>query len=371
MSVLPVSLAVGASVSVPLVTSVPNMISVVTGTNGDLYWNGFYTDHWGGWQPLSGGSPSSPGLCPSGPGRVELVVEGYDENIYHKSFINGSWSPTWDKVPTGATDLQPACGVLGTTMHLVVRGTDTNLWANSLDLNTGIWSPWVGLSGSSPSAPALAASPLINSLDLVVRGEDNAIYHTWFASGSWSMIWDQAAPPFNTCGATRTFTTPAIVGGNAAGTSIIQVAILGADNAVYSVVLSAGRSWGGPLYCGGWGSSIGNFAHNSPTLAIDTLGQPNSAGTVYALYAGGFDGGIHLKSRNFDLTSSWGGDFATGGNTGNRPAGAMVVPGTIGAVVSGGSKDLWYNTFTCCGSFSGWTALTGSTSEDPGLITVP
>src|SRR5206468_12060462 len=71
---------VRASALVPLAPIVPNMISVVTGTNGDLYWNGFYTDHWAGWEPLSGGSPSPPGLCQSGPGRVELVVEGYDEN---------------------------------------------------------------------------------------------------------------------------------------------------------------------------------------------------------------------------------------------------------------------------------------------------
>src|SRR5207247_9869919 len=134
MSVLPVTLAVSASASAPLVTSVPNMISVVTGTNGDLYWNGFYTDHWGGWQPLSGGSPSPPGLCQSGPGRVELVVEGYDDNIYHNSSINGTWAPAWDKVPTGTTDLQPAPGVLGTTHPTLVGGPDTNRWDSTLNL---------------------------------------------------------------------------------------------------------------------------------------------------------------------------------------------------------------------------------------------
>src|SRR5690349_9889322 len=140
-------------------TSVPNMISVVVGTDGGLYWNGFYTDHWAGWQSLSGASPSPPGLCQSGRGRVELVVEGYDENIYHKSFVNGTWSANWDKVPTGATKDQPVCAVLGTTMHIVVRGTDDDLWANSLNLSTLAWSGWVNLGGSSPSAPALVASP--------------------------------------------------------------------------------------------------------------------------------------------------------------------------------------------------------------------
>jgi len=361
MSVLPVTLAVSASASAPLVTSVPNMISVVTGTNGDLYWNGFYTDHWGGWQPLSGGSPSPPGLCQSGPGRVELVVEGYDENIYHKSFINGTWSPAWDKVPTGATDLQPACGVLGTTMHTVVRGTDTNLWANNLDLNTGAWSTWINLGGSSPSAPALAATPAVGALDLAVRGNDDKVYHTWYASGSWSTVWEEGCPPCGTY--LRTVKAPAIVSGiNRTGTHFVEVAISG-----WSFAASPGRSWGGgpSLHQG-----LPGFL-DTPTLVVDPLGPPYSAGEIYAI-GREFDGHIHLTYRSFDLRSDWCGNcFDAGGNSGNRPAGALLSSGNIAIVVSGGSKDLWYNTFTCCGSFSGWTAMTGSTSIDPGLITVP
>ena len=53
-------------------------------------------------------------------------------------------------------------------MHLVVRGTDGELWADNLNLNTGAWSTWINLGGSSPSPPALAASLSIDALDLVV-----------------------------------------------------------------------------------------------------------------------------------------------------------------------------------------------------------
>src|SRR5260370_33822644 len=104
--------------------------------------------------------------------------------MYHKSFIAGPWSANWDRVPPGAWKAQSVCAVLGTTMHIVVRGKDDELWANSLDLSTLPWSAWVTLGGSSPSAPALAASPWIGALDLVVRGEHNRIYHAFYTSGS-------------------------------------------------------------------------------------------------------------------------------------------------------------------------------------------
>jgi hypothetical protein len=356
------------------------MVSIVTGTNGDLYWNGFYTDHWGGWQPLSGGSPSPPGLCQSGPGRVELVVEGYDENIYHKSFINGAWSATWDKVPTGATDTQPACAVLGTAMFMVVRGTDTNLYANSLDLKTGTWSPWVPLGGSTPSSPALAASSSINALDLVVRGTDNGVYHKFYANGAWS-AWE-CAPTF-ACGQpiVHTVAAPVIVSGNANGTKLVQVAILtpnwtgaGASTFVSSMLEYAGSSWNTlPRYqIGSW--QIVADSQNAPALAVDSApggGPPGSAGTVYLVTRGLYDSAIYLNYRYFDLGSGWTSGFYGGGNIGARPAAAMIGLEKVGVVAIGSTSDLWYNNWTCCGTWAGWTATGGSSSIDPGLITVP
>jgi hypothetical protein len=351
------------------VTSVPNMISVVTGTDGALYWNGFYNGTWGGWQPLSGGSPSPPALCQSGSGPVELVVEGYDENIYYKSFSAGSWSPTWGKVPTGATDEQPTCAVLGSTMSVVVRGTDTNLWANSLDLNTGTWSAWVNLGGSSPSPPALAASPSIGALDLVVRGTDNIVYHKFYANGGWSTLWDD-------CGSgsfLRASSAPAIISGNRTGTNLVRAVVLGTDGFYSSLTEYAGQSWNGPgTNCIGWGHLFGipfGFL-GPPTLVVDEFGPPNPDGNVYAIVRGG-DSHVHLAVGSFSLTNSFSSWYDAGGNTGNRPAAALVTSGTVGVVVSGASGGIWYNSFICCGSWSGWTAINGATSIDPGMIAVP
>jgi len=366
--VFPHDLPMHASINAPPASLVPNMVSVVTGTDGRLYANSFFnsTGTWGGWQSLSGASPIAPGLCQSQPGRVELVVEGYDGAIYHKSFINGTWSPTWDKVPTGATGDQPACAVLGTTMYMVVRGTNDEIWANSLDLKTGIWSPWIDLGGSTPSSLALSASASINALDVVARGEDNRIYHAFYASGSWS-AWD-----LEPCGSNvLTIATPAIVSGtDSTGTALVQVAIRNSGNA-YNQILSlleySGRSWL-PATCHGW-QNVGGQSMSAPTLVSDP-GGICVYGTLTAVWRG-LDGGTYLNQECFGSPSNWGSSGSEGGLTGNRPAAAVVVPGQVGFVVSGSAKDLWYFQYGQASPHFYWGAMTGATNLDPTLVTVP
>lgn len=53
------------------------LVSVVVGSDGQLYsstFNGF----WSAWIPLGRSSPSTPALCASAGGRVDLVVRGTD-----------------------------------------------------------------------------------------------------------------------------------------------------------------------------------------------------------------------------------------------------------------------------------------------------
>ena len=372
--VFPHDLPMHASINAPPASLVPNMVSVVTGTDGRLYANSFFnsTGTWGGWQSLSGASPIAPGLCQSQPGRVELVVEGYDGAIYHKSFINGTWSSTWDEVPTGATGDQPACAVLGTTMYMVVRGTNDEIWANSLDLTTGIWSPWTDLGGSTPSAPALSASPSINALDLVVRGEDNRIYHAFYASGSWSAWELPTCVEGNTGSIPSTPSTPAIVSGtDSTGAALVQVAIRNSgsayDNQILSLLEYSGRSWM-PATCQSW-QTVGGQSINAPTLVSDP-GGICIYGTLTALWRG-LDGGIYLNQRCFATGPSWGGPGGSlGGTTGNRPAGAVDVHGQVGIVVSGTTKEVWYFQYGQ-GSSGLWTTMIGATNLDPTLVTVP
>jgi hypothetical protein len=115
------------------------------------------------------------------------------------------------------------------------------------------------------------------------------------------------------------------------------------------------------------------LAYSAPTLVVDpTVATSNNAGTVYVV-SRGQDGGAQMGFRTFDPNSgdTWSYLFNAGGNTGNRPAAGMAASGKLDVVVSGASKDLWYNSCQCCCLWSGWTMMTGATALDPGLINVP
>src|SRR2546425_3319199 len=110
--------AATVSVQAPAVTS---LVSVVSGTDGNLYWSPFISNAWGAWSPLNGQSPSNPSLCVSSSTTAELVVRGSDNAVYHKTFTAGSpgsFSATWDKNPTGIALDQPVCAVIGTTLYV-------------------------------------------------------------------------------------------------------------------------------------------------------------------------------------------------------------------------------------------------------------
>src|SRR5437667_5213544 len=65
------------------------LVSVVKGTDNNLYYNTF-AGAWGGtWQPLNGQTPSPPALCASGPTTTMLLIRGADNDIYHKTFSGG------------------------------------------------------------------------------------------------------------------------------------------------------------------------------------------------------------------------------------------------------------------------------------------
>lgn len=60
------------------------------------------------------------------------------------------------KLP-GSTIDAPAAAVLEGVLHIVVRGGDGGIYHGQLDLTSGTWLGWAKLTGSTPSAPAVAS----------------------------------------------------------------------------------------------------------------------------------------------------------------------------------------------------------------------
>ena len=77
---------------------------VVVGTDNALYYtncaepcssNG---SGWSAWQSLGGATNSVPALVATTPGRLDLLVRGTDNGVYHKAYTNGAWALSWDKI---------------------------------------------------------------------------------------------------------------------------------------------------------------------------------------------------------------------------------------------------------------------------------
>jgi len=336
-NVLPENVQGGSFVQSVAATS---LVSVVTGSDGNLYWSPFISGAWGAWSPLNGQTPSSPTLCQSSATTVELLVRGSDNALYHKTFTSGSpgsFSATWDKNPTGIVLDQPVCQVIGTTMYVVVRGASGELWFTTETLSTNTWAAtWTDLNGFSPSTPALAATPAVSRLDLVVRGTDNQIYHKAFTGGTWATAWDTSnRSPV----ADKTLATPAIVSdGNQ-----LHVVVIGATGTLYYATLS---------FTGAWSTyqSLVGSTPVTPTLIID------SALTLHLLVQGN-DNAVYEKAH--PNGGAWDAQWSfAGGITVGSPAAAMVGT-TLYIIVTGTNGNLWYNSLTGT-TWAGYLTMNGS-----------
>ncbi|HYY92282.1 MAG TPA: cohesin domain-containing protein, partial [Candidatus Dormibacteraeota bacterium] len=330
--------------SVTVGAAAPSLISVVTGTDGNLYWSPF-TGTWGAWSSLGGQSPSSPSLCVSSSTSTELVVRGTDNGIYHKTFSAGTFSAAWDRNPTGVTIDKPACAVIGTTLYVVVRGATNEIWATTFDLTAHTWAAsWTDLNGFSPSAPALAATPSASRLDLVVRGVDNQIYHKAFTGGAWAAAWDTSnrlPVPDKTIG------TPAIVSD---GSSTLHVVVIGTEANLWYATLTFAGVWS--TY-----TSLAGSTPSTPSLVID------SAGALH-LVVQGQDNAVYAKSK--PSGGAWDATWTTaGGQVSGTPAVAMQGT-TVSVVVKGIDSRLWYNTLTGT-TWSGYVSMNGAATVAPGL----
>ena len=327
----------------PTTSTTPSVMSVVTGNDSTLYWNDNFTSTTSSWKSLDGSSNYAPGLCSSGPGKVELVVIGASSDgvIYHKGFSSSSWS-AWDEGPTDkpAFAFQPHCVVLNNILYVVTLGTDFQIYLTTMNLTSGRWLNWVNLHGESNYTPAFAVSP--NRLDLVATGLNNEVYHMALPGGIPTDVWEVPGPaPGYALG------SPSAVSN---GTTL-HVVIQGTDHSVWwnSMNLSNG-DWSGWVYLNGGTSS-------PPAIGLD------STGTLHIVVRG-LDNGIYHDTipSTGPPGTTW--DSAIGGLTSDTPA--IGFSGTNLMLLVRGYADDGLYTDTLTGSTWGaWTSAMGATPDVP------
>jgi len=132
-------------------------------------------------------TPSAPTLTSNGT-TLALVVRGTNNQIYYRFYMIATQTWTdWIVVPSGTTVDCPAATVLGNMLYIVVRGMASGqIWFGSIDLGTNAFSGWTLLSGATLSPPTLTSNG--TSLILVVQGANNEIFYRFYtvATQTWA-----------------------------------------------------------------------------------------------------------------------------------------------------------------------------------------
>ena len=238
------------------------------------------------------------------------------------------------------------------SLDLFVRGSDNALWYKYWTGTT--WTTATSLGGNLSSAPA-ATSTANGVMDVFVQGSDNGLwYKTTTNNGtSWS--------GWNSLGGSLA-SSPAVTSSN----GVIDVFVRGTDNALWwKTTTNNGASWSGWMPVGGQLA-----AGTSP--AADARG-PNSLD----VFVHGTDNGLWYSHWNGATWSAW---KSLGGSLTSSPAATSSGTGVIDVFVQGTDNALWYKTTTNGGaSWSGWTPLSGvlaagsspaATSPGTGVIDV-
>jgi hypothetical protein len=165
-------------------SSIDTLYSFVRGTDNRIYHNDLDLDTnlWSGWYYLApGGTLAAPAVIADG-GRVDLFVRGTDNGIYHGYRVHAESPSTvhWEQLPGGTLDTPAEAyrfSNVGSMLEVVVRGTDSGIYHNTLDVQTQTWSGWTQIPGATASTPGLLVNPDWNDeMYLYVRGSDNGIY---------------------------------------------------------------------------------------------------------------------------------------------------------------------------------------------------
>lgn len=275
-----------------------------------------------------------------------LVVNGVDNQVYWRSYIN-SWGD-WQNVPNSTNSDGPAAAACKDKLHLVVRGTNpvNSIWYGYVDINSGSFSGWKKIPGSTSSKPELVADPTSCNLYLVVRGVTGGIWLNIYDGTTWSG-WKRIP-----------------------GTIPDSPAIAILDKKLHFVIRASSPEnsiWHG-IYnietgvFSGW-TRISGATSSSPDLAV------NPGESKLYLAVRGLKNTIYLRTWSEGKWSSW--EQVPSGTTSDGPA-ITVSNDLLHIVVRGMANPsyIYHRTkVLSTNTWTSWTKLTGYTSSTPTLTT--
>jgi hypothetical protein len=95
----------------------------------------WFSNGWSGWESLGGAWNVAPAAATPWPGRLDLFGTGLNSQIYHRTFENGRWSPTWESLGGAVHPDHPrvvASAGSGGPLRVHHTGTDMAIYENWL-----------------------------------------------------------------------------------------------------------------------------------------------------------------------------------------------------------------------------------------------
>lgn len=157
---------------------------LVRGSDNAL-WHLAFNNAWAPWQSLAGDIRGKPSVVSWEPGTLGVFVRGADDKLWHRHFSAGSWG-RWQKLGDVQFDGNPEAVSWGRGHYDVfVRAKSGEQWHTWYSAQCGGWCGWENQSGILYSDPeTISWEP--GHLDVFHRGSDSRLYHRWFGAYGWS-----------------------------------------------------------------------------------------------------------------------------------------------------------------------------------------
>ncbi len=138
----------------------------VRGPGDNLYMRSYDNGTWYDWANLGGGLTSDPSGVSWGLNRLDIFARGANNNLFLKSYDNGTWF-AWANLGENLAGAPDAASWGPGNINVFWRGTDNALWYKQF--SGGVWNPATSLGGTLTSDPT-AVSWGVNRVDVFFRG---------------------------------------------------------------------------------------------------------------------------------------------------------------------------------------------------------
>ncbi|WP_328966408.1 trypsin-like serine protease [Streptomyces sp. NBC_00239] len=153
------------------------------------------TGKWSGWGEVPGGAAGAKDITASLVGdTVHVLIVGSEGNLYSQAadYKAGRWNTNWTAV--GATGLSHITSTAsGTTVRVHGIGGG-EVYGRDLDTRNGSWTAWGAIPGGAGGAVDIASSTVGNNVHVQIIGSDGAIWTQFgnYDAGRWNDSWAKA-----------------------------------------------------------------------------------------------------------------------------------------------------------------------------------